>query len=199
VAPLPRRLVLWAAIAVGVAIVAALAYAWTSEPLEAGNIGAAMGPPESTSTPTEGSDGQLPGTVISFVASGRVAMGVEVRNALLVPITITGLAPDAFPSDALFLDAQPYLLLDPNRFDVSADALRPFQPVTLAGGESVFIAVAGHFPDCQTAVGHTSPGSSVGYEDIPLSVEVLGVTRSVEVRLMETVQLQAPAVRVCPG
>ena len=172
---------------------AVVAVAWTAEPLLAGEAGAAQGPTD-VPPPADSSGG---GVAIAYVAGGRVAYGVEVRNGTLLPVTIDGLV--AEQGGGLLTDLRPALLRDPGMFDFSDASLQPFTPVTLGPGGRTTIAVVGRFVDCRTAIDHFSPNTFVGIEELWLDVHVAGLPRVAHVPLVLPVELEAPAVRSCPA
>lgn len=187
----PRR---WLAVVVAAALVLVLGYAWLAEPLVTGHAGMAAGPAGTTGVP----DGQG-GVSYPYVAGARVAYGVEVRDSLLLPVTITGLDPDVTANDGLIQGSTLFLLRDASVIDSQEAALRPFAPVTLGPGESVFMMVVGTEADCRWATDHFSPGTGVTYVQLRLSAQVLGLGRSVDVPLMSGLELLAPETRTCPA
>lgn len=132
--------------AVLIGVVAAYTYAWSTSPLVYGNA-AALNTGEMTTDPDPGV-GQA--FQFRFVDGGRIAWGIDVRNNLLIPVTIRGLNPDVAGFNSLTTDRQ----LNLSRSDaigVSPDELRPFEAVELAPNQHVFVAVTEVFTDCRTA------------------------------------------------
>lgn len=186
----PRR---GLALAVVAALVLVLGYAWLAEPLVTGNAGMAAGPAGTVGVPN-GQGGDYP-----YVAGARVAYGVEVRNSLLLPVTIEGLSPDVTANDGLIQGSTLFLLRDANVIDNREGSLRPFAPVTLGPGETIFLMVVGNEADCRWAIDHFSPGTGVTYAQLRLRARVLGLGRTVDVPLAGSLGLLAPETRTCPA
>jgi hypothetical protein len=172
----PRTVVLAAVglLALGVAA------AWLVPPLATGSSGVAQGPPDSGSTMDE--DGVA---TIAFAPDGRVAFGVEVRNATFLPVTIVSLR--GLDEDALQLVGPEALVGDGEVVGLDAAHARPFEAVSLAPGEAILIGIAGRFPACANA--HSwSAGAGIHVDRLGLEVRVLGVLpRDVEVPLLQEV------------
>jgi hypothetical protein len=159
-----------------------VAAAWLMPPLAAGSSGVAQGPPGSGST-----IGEDDVATIVFVPDGRVAFGVEVRNATFLPVTIVGLR--GVDDDSLQLVGATAVLGDGVVVGLDTAHTRPFEAVSLAPGETTLVGIAGNFPDCANA--HTwATGAGIQVDRLWLAVNIAGVLpREVEVPLLREVAL----------
>jgi hypothetical protein len=175
------------AVVLAVALVAGGAYAALAEPLEAGSSWVQAAESRDTGIGYEG----VPQFQVPFEADGEILWGIGVRNPLLVPVTIRGIRP-------LLSELAPLVVgeeLRLNREDAPslepAD-LRPFEPVELPPGGSVFLVVREQLAACEPAHEAWSPGSGLVRDMLPLDVSVLGIPRSAEVTLPFAILYSAP-------
>jgi hypothetical protein len=135
----------------------------------------------------------IPQYDVAFADRGEVRWGVEVRNTLPVPVRIEGLAQSELSGRALIDKPELHLLRDVRVIGVEAEAVRPFEPVTLGPGDAVFLAITDHFVDCATAHAGWALGSGLVRSDVGVAVSVLGVPRMAKVALPFALAYQAPA------
>lgn len=193
-----RRTIRTAGIPLALAILGAVgiagAYAATAEPLV---FHGSWAGPGGDATPVEDAPDRQRYS-LPFVAGGRIAWGVEIRNTLLVPVTIRGL--QAFAGDlAPLATAEELHLLRTDFVSVAPDDLRPFASLELAPGQAVFLAITAQFVDCASARQHWSPGSALVQDDLRLDVGVLGLPRLARVALPFSLRFQAPDETGCPA
>lgn len=176
-----------AAAVVAVALVAGGAYAALAQPLEAGSSWVQAAESRDTGIGYEG----VPQFQVPFESEREVLWGIAVENPLLVPVTIRGIRP-------LLSELAPLVVgeeLRLTRGDVPslepAD-LRPFEPVEVPPGGSVFLVVREQLAACEPAHEMWMPGSGVVRETLPLDVSVLGISRSAEVALPFGILYSAP-------
>jgi hypothetical protein len=129
-----------------------------------------------------------------FVPLGPIRWGIDVRNAMLVPVTIHGLDADTDLPSTLVTDPTLHLVAG-NVMQV--EALRPFVSVELAPGEVVFLAVTEQFTDCATAQEWWSAGSALVRQDVEFEVSVMGVPRRARVPLPFDLAYDTPGDAGC--
>jgi hypothetical protein len=160
-----------------VVVIGIFAAAWLLPPLGTGTTGVASGS--------------------TFIPSGRVTFGVEVQNTTFLPVTIDGLVGgrgDFSLEDVhLVLGDGPILGLDEGQ-------TRPFEPFSLAPGETRLIGVVGHFPDCADARPNWSTGTGQTVSVLPLELRIAGVLpAAVDVPLLQPVDLIGNFDEACPS
>jgi hypothetical protein len=170
-----------------VALVAGGAYAALAEPLEAGSSWVQAAESRDTGIGYEG----VPQFQVPFEAGREVLWGIEVRNPLLVPVTIRGIRP-------LMSELAPLVVAEELRLtrddvpSLEAADLRPFEPVAVPPGGRVFLVVREQLAACGPAHEAWSPGSGLVRDMLPLDVSVLGIERSAEVTLPFGILYSAP-------
>jgi hypothetical protein len=175
------------AIAVLGAAVAGGIYVTQAEPLEAGGVYAWPVGSRDTGIGDEG----VPQFQVSFAAEAEILWGIEVRNPLLVPVTIRGIRP-------LLSELAPLVVAEELRLTGEVEPslepgdLRLFEPVELAPGGRVFLVVREQFAACEPAHESHIPGSGYVRETLPLDVSVLGIPRTAEVTLPFGILYSAP-------
>jgi hypothetical protein len=194
VVTIPRALRL-VAVGVVLALVAAVVgvevYAANAEAIAFGNAWVVQGA-EETDEPSADGAGRTT-YHFRFAERREARWGVEVRNALRVPLRILGR--HAFPVASVVGDDRLYLPVD-DSFGVEDDQVRPFASVDLGPGERVFLVMAQRFIDCKTARQSYSAGTAVG-PGLLLDIEVLGLERVVLVDLPFDVFFDAPLESDC--
>lgn len=176
-------------------IVVGVAAAWLLPPLGTGNGGVASGPPGGRTE--TGVHGQ---SIIYYVAGGRVAFGMEVRNTTFLPVTIVGLHDADAGAGGFLLDGTHLLLgTDPTFLGLEDEHTRPFEPMTLGPGASRLIGVVGTFPTCADARPRWSTGVGIGIDSLLFDVRVAGLLPAgADVPLLQAVDLRGDADAACP-
>lgn len=185
-----RRLVFGGLMVVLALVAAAGVYATATDPLEYGGGGVVAA----------GEQAEHPDAMarfrydFRFVPLGPIRWGIDVRNAMLVPVTIRGLHADA--------DLQSTLVTDPTLHLVAGnvmqvEALRPFAPVALEPGEAAFLAMTEHFIGCARAQERWIAGSALVRQDLWFEVSVVGLPRLARVPLPFDLAYDAPDGEGC--
>ncbi len=185
-----RRLVLGGLTMVLAVVAAAGVYATALDPLEYGG-GGVVAAGVQADEPDEMARFRYD---FRFVPRGPIRWGIDVRNAMLVPVTIRGLHADADLQSTLVTDPTLHLVTG-NAMQV--EALRPFAPVELAPGEGVFLAVTEHFTDCAAAQERWIAGSALVRQDLWFEVSVIGFSRLARVPLPFDLAYDAPGGEGC--
>lgn len=131
-----------------------------------------------------------------FVPREPIRWGIDVRNPLLVPVTIRGLHADAELPPTLVTDLTLHLLAT-DSMGVEPDQLRPFAPIEVAPGEEVFLAMSERFTDCALAHERWIPGSALIRQELWLEVGVMGLPRLARVPLPFDLAYDAPDGECC--
>ncbi len=139
--------------------------------------------------PQQQDDGTIPRFVVG--PNGILTFGLDVHNLAPVPITIVGLVRDSRQMAWGQVTAVG-LLRDDNVVDLTDPAAsRPFEPVHVEPGASVFLIVAGKASPCSldrdTFNDPASAGASFGTIDV--AYEILGVQRVSTVNMPFSPQL----------
>jgi hypothetical protein len=129
-----------------------------------------------------------------FVPLGPIRWGMDVRNPMLVPVTIRGLHADADEPPTLVTDLTLHLLAGEV---MAVDQLLPFAPVELAPGEGVFLAMSERFTDCASAQEQWISGSAFVRQDLWFEVSVMGLPRLARVSLPFDLAYDAPGGEGC--
>lgn len=187
-----RRLVFGGLVVVLVAAAAVGVYASAADPLQPGAASAVAGGLQSEAADEVGRFRYD----FRFVALGPIRWGLDVRNSMLVPVTIYGLDHGGeLPSE--HVADQTLQLLAGESIGLEPDQLRPFTPLELAPGAEVFLAVSERFADCASATQQWSPGSAFLRQELWLDVSVLGLSRLARVRLPFDLAYDAPDGEGC--
>jgi hypothetical protein len=119
-----------------------------------------------------------------YTPAGTIRFGFGIRNATLVPVTVTDLP----PWNNRFIVRQVPVGHDErgSSFDT-----RPL-PITLAPGQMTILVVAAQFQNCQFWLA----GGATGFESMSVDVTVLAVPRQVNFRLPFQVRLKT--ADACP-